>query len=121
MKYDNDNIFAKIIRKELPCDLIRENKNTLAFKDISPRAPVHILIVPKAGYVNYHDFIANSSIEEITDLIEGLEIKMFLIGPILQGLTEGGWFGSLSEGFNYEVRSGKVVKDWGETFLIQQL
>ena len=70
MKYDNDNIFAKIIRKELPCDLIKENNYALAFKDISPRAPVHILVVPKKGYINYHDFISDASKEEITDLNE---------------------------------------------------
>tara|TARA_B100000287_G_C20640738_1_gene783361 strand:+ start:90 stop:446 length:357 start_codon:yes stop_codon:yes gene_type:complete len=70
MKYDNDNIFAKIIRKELPCNLIKENNNALAFKDISPRAPIHILVVPKKGYINYHDFISDASIEEINDLNE---------------------------------------------------
>ena len=70
MRYDHNNIFAKIIKKELPCDLINENKNALAFKDISPRAPVHILIVPKKGYMNYHDFISNGSKEEIIDLNE---------------------------------------------------
>ena len=73
MKYDHSNIFAKIIKNDLPCDLIKENKNALAFKDISPRAPVHILIIPKAGYINYHDFITNASKEEIIDLHELLK------------------------------------------------
>ena len=46
-KYDNDNIFAKILRKEIKSDIVYENEHTLCFKDAFPKAPVHILIIPK--------------------------------------------------------------------------
>ena len=57
MKYDNSNIFAKILRKEIPTEIILENEHAISFKDISPRAPVHILVIPKKNYIKYSDFI----------------------------------------------------------------
>lgn len=68
MTYDKENIFAKILRKEVPCQLVDENENALAFYDISPRAPIHILIIPKKGYVNFNDFISFADDLEIIDL-----------------------------------------------------
>ena len=70
MDYDNNNIFAKIIRKELSADIVGENENALAFKDISPRAPIHILIIPKKEYVNFHTFISQAKHQEISDLFK---------------------------------------------------
>ena len=67
MEYDHHNVFAKIIRKELPCEFVDENKNAFAFKDISPKAPVHILVIPKKEYINFNDFISNALEEEIID------------------------------------------------------
>ena len=67
MNYDQNNIFAKIIRKELPAQIVDENKNALAFKDISPRAPIHILIIPKGQYLNLYNFISIAKHEEIID------------------------------------------------------
>ena len=61
----NDTIFGKIIRKEIPADIVYEDKNTLAFKDINPQAPIHILIIPKNSYVNFYDFTKNAEIKEI--------------------------------------------------------
>ncbi len=68
MNYDENNIFAKIIRKEIPCELVGENSTTIAFNDISPRAPIHILIIPKNNYLNYHDFISLAEKEELINL-----------------------------------------------------
>ncbi len=51
MKYDNENIFAKIIRGEIPSDIVYEDENVMAFRDISPQAPVHILIIPKTAEI----------------------------------------------------------------------
>ncbi len=67
MEYDHHNVFAKIIRKEIPCDIIKENKHAIAFKDIAPRAPIHLLIIPKKEYVNYNEFLNKASEEEILD------------------------------------------------------
>ena len=68
MSYDKENIFAKILRKEIPCQLVDENENAIAFEDISPRAPIHILIIPKKAYVNFNDFISDADNDEIIDL-----------------------------------------------------
>lgn len=65
MTYDNDNIFAKIIRGDIPCDKVYEDDHVLAFNDIAPQAPIHILVIPKGGYADIEDFSANASDEEI--------------------------------------------------------
>jgi len=62
--YDQQNIFAKILRGEIPCNKIDECEHTLSFHDIQPQAPVHILVIPKGAYVNFIDFSQNASIEE---------------------------------------------------------
>lgn len=54
--YDDNNIFAKIIRGEIPCKKVYEDDNFLAFYDISPKAPVHVLVIPKSAYVSLNDF-----------------------------------------------------------------
>lgn len=65
MPYDNQNIFAKILRGEIPCDKVYEDDNVLAFNDIAPQAPVHVLVIPKGAYVSQTDFGANASEAEI--------------------------------------------------------
>lgn len=63
--YDKQNIFARIIRGELPCNKIYEDASVLAFTDITPAAPVHVLVVPKQEYSSFHDFTTLASPEEI--------------------------------------------------------
>ena len=65
MTYDDQNIFAKILREEIPCDKVYEDDHVLAFKDIAPQAPVHILLIPKGPYVSIDDFGVNASAPEI--------------------------------------------------------
>lgn len=65
MSYDSNNIFAKIIRGEIPCNKVYENDHVLAFRDIAPLAPTHILIIPKGAYISSDDFSANASDAEI--------------------------------------------------------
>ena len=67
-KYNKDNIFAKILRGELFCDKIIESDYSLAFKDVNPRAKVHVLVVPKKAYMTFTDFVLKSSNEEKTDI-----------------------------------------------------
>ncbi len=67
MTYDSDNIFAKILRGEIPCDKVYEDEFSLAFHDINPQAPVHILVIPKGEYVSMADFTATAP----ADLIAG--------------------------------------------------
>ena len=61
--YDENNIFAKIIRKEIPCDLVFEDEKTLFFKDINPQAKIHILGIPKKKVTNLREFISQSDEE----------------------------------------------------------
>ncbi|MDN7352280.1 histidine triad nucleotide-binding protein [Acetobacter senegalensis] len=63
--YNSDNIFAKILRGDIPCKKVFENEWVLAFHDIAPKAPVHIIVIPKQPYVSFIDFSKNASTEEI--------------------------------------------------------
>ena len=63
--YDPNNVFAKILRKEIPSDAVLENDYALAFKDIHPKAATHILVIPKGDYIDIYDFLAKASPNEI--------------------------------------------------------
>jgi diadenosine tetraphosphate (Ap4A) HIT family hydrolase len=63
--YDEQNIFARILRGEIPCKRVAEDDFTLAFHDINPQAPVHVLVIPKGPYVSFADFSAKASEAEI--------------------------------------------------------
>ena len=65
MTYDDDNIFAKILNNKFSTDIILENEHAIAFHDIAPQAPIHILIIPKGQYVKYDDFLNKASKDEI--------------------------------------------------------
>jgi len=66
-EYDIENIFAKILRGEIPNDTVMESEHCLAFRDINPAAPEHILVIPKGAYVNYDHFGNDASDAEIVD------------------------------------------------------
>ena len=87
MRYDTNNIFAKILRKEIPCDKIYENDHVLAFKDINPQAKIHILVIPKGAYVNMDDFSQNAKNEEIVALTRALGAVTKIVG--LSSYSEG--------------------------------
>lgn len=72
MAYDPNNIFAKILRGEIPCKKIYENEYVLAFHDIRPLAPVHILVIPKGGYETLDDFHAKAHDVEQAALMKAL-------------------------------------------------
>ena len=72
MSYDNNNIFAKILRGEIPCDKVFENEHALAFNDISPQARVHVLVIPKGAYTDVDDFSKNASKDEIASLMQAV-------------------------------------------------
>ena len=65
MSYNDDNIFAQIINKKLFTEIILENEHAIAFNDIAPQAPIHILILPKGKYIKYDDFLNKASKDEI--------------------------------------------------------
>ena len=63
--YDDQNIFAKILRGEIPCDKVYEDDHVLAFRDITPQALTHVLVIPKGAYVDIVDFGKNGEAEEV--------------------------------------------------------
>ena len=65
--YDRENVFARILRGEIPSSTVMETEHTLAFRDIRPQAPVHVLVIPKGPYVNFDHFGAEASDAEIAD------------------------------------------------------
>ncbi|HET7575979.1 MAG TPA: histidine triad nucleotide-binding protein [Sphingomicrobium sp.] len=67
--YDESNIFARILRGELPCDKVYEDEHALAFRDIHPLAPTHILVIPKGSYVSWDDFSEKASDTEIAAVV----------------------------------------------------
>jgi diadenosine tetraphosphate (Ap4A) HIT family hydrolase len=69
MTYDPNNIFARILRGEIPCDKVFEDDHVLAFHDIHPQAPTHILVIPKGAYVSWADFAERASETEIAALV----------------------------------------------------
>ena len=70
--YDESNIFARILRGEIPAKKVYEDEHALAFHDISPAAPVHILIIPKGPYVSWDDFSERGSAEEIAGFVRAV-------------------------------------------------
>ena len=72
MPYDRNNIFARILRGEIPCKKVFEDEYVLAFEDISARAPTHVLVIPKGEYVSLDDFAANAAEREITALVRAV-------------------------------------------------
>ncbi|MBC2667095.1 histidine triad nucleotide-binding protein [Novosphingobium flavum] len=86
LPYDPDNVFAKILRGEIPCKKVYEDDFALAFHDISPKAPVHILVLPKGPYVSWDDFSAKAPDAEIAGFIRA-------VGTVAreQGLVDPGY------------------------------
>jgi len=70
--YDPDNIFARILRGELPCNKVHEDAFSLAFHDIRPQAPVHVLVIPKGPYVSWDDFTAKGAESEIAGFMRSI-------------------------------------------------
>ena len=84
--YDENNIFARILRDEIPSKRIYEDEHALAFHDINPLAPTHILVIPKGPYVSWDDFSARGSEAEIAGFVRA-------VGKVARdaGLVEGGY------------------------------
>ena len=70
--YDDNNIFARILRGELPCSKVYEDEHALALHDIAPLAPVHILVIPKGPYVSWDDFTERGSDEEVAGFVRAI-------------------------------------------------
>jgi len=84
--YNDNNIFAKILRGEIPCKKVHEDDHTLAFEDINPQAPVHTLVIPKGKYISWKDFSEKASDIEIAAFVRA-------IGKVaeMKGLKDSGY------------------------------
>ena len=87
MNYDKNNIFAKILRGEIPCKKIYEDEFVLAFYDVNPQKKIHALVIPKGEYVNLDDFSSKASDKEIVGLIKGIGIvaKELGVSEVVKG------------------------------------
>ena len=83
--YDPDNIFAKILRGEIPCDRVYEDEHALAFNDIAPQAPVHVLVIPKGAYVSWDDFSERADDGEIAGFIRAVGKVARQLGLVAPG------------------------------------
>ncbi|MEH6525739.1 MAG: histidine triad nucleotide-binding protein [Sneathiella sp.] len=115
MAYDDDNIFAKILRGEIPNATVFEDESVLAFNDIAPKTPVHVLVIPKRPYIDMDDFSANGTAEEIGNFFKK-------IGDIARnlGLDESGYrvvsnngsnAGQLVPHFHVHIMGGQNIKE----------
>jgi len=93
MEYNKNNIFAKILRGEIPCKKIYEDEFVLAFHDINPQRKVHALVISKGDYVNLDDFSLKASEKEIVALIKGISTVAKKIG--VSDEVKGGGYRSL--------------------------
>jgi histidine triad (HIT) family protein len=86
LPYDDSNIFGRILRGELPCSKVYEDDHALAFNDVFPQAPTHILVVPKGAYVSWDDFSGRASDVEIAGFVRA-------VGKVAreQGLVDPGY------------------------------
>ena len=99
MIYDKNNIFAKILRREVPCEKIYEDEFVLAFNDINPKKKVHVLVVPKGEYLNLDDFASKASEQEIVGLIKGISIVAKKVG-VSEEIKGGGYRSLVNVGEN---------------------
>ncbi len=83
--YDESNIFAKILRGEIPNRTVLETGHSLAFHDIAPLAPIHVLVIPKGAYVCWDDFAAKASEAEIVDYVRTIGEVARTVGADAQG------------------------------------
>tara|TARA_R110000868_G_scaffold11751_13_gene57345 strand:- start:7644 stop:8039 length:396 start_codon:yes stop_codon:yes gene_type:complete len=72
MSYDDQNIFAKILRGEIPCTKVHETEHSLSFQDINPQAKVHVLVIPRGPYVSWDDFSARAPAAEQADFVAAI-------------------------------------------------
>ncbi|MDP6874478.1 MAG: histidine triad nucleotide-binding protein [Alphaproteobacteria bacterium] len=80
MAYDSNNIFARLLRGEIPCNKVYENDHALAFHDINPQMPVHVLVIPKGPYINLAEFTAGASMEEMGAFMQAVAETAKLAG-----------------------------------------
>ena len=103
MTYDKNNIFAKILRNEIPCNKIYEDEYVLSFHDINPQKRIHVLVIPKGKYIDLDDFNAKASDKEIVGLLKGISTVAKKLGISLDNGKGYRTLSNLSEDGGQEV------------------
>ena len=85
MAYDDGNIFARILRGEIPCKKVYENDHALAFEDVNPARPVHVLVIPKGAYEDMNAFAAGASAAEMSALWQAIGMVAKITGVDITG------------------------------------
>jgi histidine triad (HIT) family protein len=83
--YDDQNIFAKILRDEIPSTRVHEDEWAIAFHDINPQAPTHVLVIPRGAYVSWDDFSARASVAEIAGFVRAVGAVARALGLVAPG------------------------------------
>lgn len=113
--YNPDNIFAQIIQKELPANIQYEDDMILAFDDISPQAPIHVLVIPKGEYIDYTDFITKAPLEVIAHYFQTIEKIIKKLGIENQAYrlitNRGEGCGQTVFHFHTHILSGKTLSN----------
>ncbi|SLN18381.1 histidine triad nucleotide-binding protein [Oceanibacterium hippocampi] len=115
MAYDENNIFARILRGELPCNKVYEDDHALAFHDINPQAPVHVLVVPKGAYVDFDDFAHNASAEEQLGFTRAIGTVARQLGVVEQGFrlvtNNGAFAGQIVPHYHVHIFGGRKMAE----------
>ncbi len=113
MAYDKNNIFAKILRGEIPCKKVHEDGAVLAFEDISPSAPTHVLVIPKGEYISFEDFTAKADDKTIATFFKTVRMLVEKLGVTENGfrlITNHGEHGSQSvPHFHVHILGGRTL------------
>jgi histidine triad (HIT) family protein len=111
--YNSENVFARILRKELPCRLVLETEFLLAFHDLHPKAPVHVLAIPKGPYCNAVEFHQKAEVKEIAGFYQDLNKVIALLGlDSCRLMTNVGKdAGQIVDHFHMHILGGRVLKE----------
>ena len=111
--YDENNVFAKIIRKEIPATIVYEDDMTLAFHDVTPKAPVHLLVIPKGAYIDYEDFVTKATMAEVAGFFSSINKITHQLGLQEYRLinNRGQSAGQSVFHFHIHVLGGKEMKE----------
>lgn len=113
MTYDRNNVFARILRGELPCNRRHETEHALAFDDINPQTPVHVLVIPKGAYVDFEDFSARASAAEKAGFWQAVQETAQVCGVSGQGFrlttNNGASAGQIVFHFHVHIFGGRPL------------
>jgi histidine triad (HIT) family protein len=115
MNYDKNNIFAKILRGEIPCKKVYENEYVLSFYDSNPKKKIHLLVIPKGEYINLDDFIEKASDKEIVEFNKAIVhvVKMLKISEKENGYrvinNTGKYGGQEVPHLHYHILGGEQI------------